>query len=84
MGPGIFWVVFIFFVFYCFKLKVYQTLSVYIIRYYDVKFGDFVEGAVTYFTMCVAAHHEKSDSYHDVVKSNHPNLLRNMGKRDSH
>ena len=45
----------------------------------DVKFGDFVEGPGTYSTMCVAADHEKPDSYDDMVSSKYPNLLRNMG-----
>ena len=43
------------------------------------KFGDFAEGSGTYSTMCMAADHEKPDSYDDVVTSKYLNLLRNMG-----
>ena len=43
------------------------------------KFGDYVQGPGTYSTMCVAADHEKSDSYDDVVTNKYPNFLTNMG-----
>ena len=65
-----------FFVFCWFKL--YQRPKTYYINY-DVKFEDFAEGPGTYSTMCVAADHEKHDSYDDRVTSKYPNLLRNMG-----
>ena len=44
-------------------------------RWNDVKFGDFDEGLGTYSTMCVAADHEISDSYDDVVKTKYPTLI---------
>ena len=48
-------------------------------RQNNVRFGDLVKGPGTYSTICVAADHEQSDSYDDVVKSKYTNLLRNMG-----
>ena len=48
-------------------------------RQNNVKFGDLIERPGTYSTICVAADHEKTDSYDDVVKSKYRKPLRKMG-----
>ena len=39
---------------------------------------------VTYSNTCVAANHEKSDSYDDVVKSKYQTFWGKWGKRNRH
>ena len=41
-------------------------------RQNDAKFEDFAEGPGTYFTVSVAADHEKFGSYDDVLKNKIP------------